>query len=205
MPSQAWCALEPRPWDVALGRQRSDGRPPRAAEAGACRSPPPPNGASLRRHAGSTPTSRTSASTIPASCRPSSATSRSSPAAWGAGTVHRFRMTLGGRTTQHRVRVGEPQPGHVLIESDPARRMLTTFTVDPEPYGGCPVRIETRWYAYGVRGLLERLSAPGMLRRVYRDELELLDRYAAGPGSPDAGPQACRPARGSAGVLSRCR
>ena len=123
----------------------------------------------------------------------------------GAGTVHRFRMTLGGRTTQHRVRVGEPQPGHVLIESDPARRMLTTFTVDPEPYGGCPVRIETRWYAYGVRGLLERLSAPGMLRRVYRDELELLDRYAAGPGSPDAGPQACRPARGSAGVLSRCR
>ena len=42
----------------------------------------------------------------------------------GAGTVHRFRVTLGGRTTQYRVRVGEPDPGHVLIESDPARPRL---------------------------------------------------------------------------------
>ena len=100
----------------------------------------------------------------------------------GAGTVHRFRMTVGGRTSQYRVRVGEPQPGHLLIESDPARRMLTTFTVDPEPGGGCRVRIETRWYAYGIRGMLERLVAPGMLMRVYRDELALLDRYAAGLG-----------------------
>ncbi len=96
----------------------------------------------------------------------------------GAGTVHRFRMTLGGRTSQYRVRVGEPQPGRILIESDPARRMLTTFTVDPEQGGGSRVRIETCWYAYGVRGLVERLVAPGMLRRVYRDELDLLDRYA---------------------------
>ena len=96
----------------------------------------------------------------------------------GAGTVHRFRMTLGGRTTQYRVRVGEPQPGRVLIESDPARRMLTTFTVEPEPGGGCRVRIETRWYVYGILGLVERLGAPGMLTRVYRDELKLLERYA---------------------------
>ena len=98
----------------------------------------------------------------------------------GAGTVHRFRMTLGGRTTEYRVRVGEPQPGRVLIESDPARRMLTRFTVEPEPGGGCIVRIETCWYAYGIQGLVERLAAPRMLRRVYREELELLDRYAAG-------------------------
>jgi uncharacterized protein YndB with AHSA1/START domain len=100
----------------------------------------------------------------------------------GAGTVHRFWMTLAGRTTQYRVRVGEPDPGHILIESDPARRMLTTFTVDPEPGGGSRVRIETRWYAYGIRGLVERLAAPRMLRRVYRDELTLLDRYATGLG-----------------------
>lgn len=98
----------------------------------------------------------------------------------GAGTVHRFRMTLGGRTTQYRVRVGEPQPGRVLIESDPSRRMLTTFTVEPEPDGGCRVRIKTRWYSDGFQGLVERIVAPRKLRRVYRDELALLDRYAAG-------------------------
>lgn len=98
---------------------------------------------------------------------------------YGAGTVHRFRMTLGGRTEEYRVRVGEPQPGRVLIESDPSRCMLTTFTVDPEPFGGSTVRIETRWFVGGLQGFVQRLAAPKLLGRVYRDELERLDRYAA--------------------------
>ena len=98
----------------------------------------------------------------------------------GAGTVHRFRMTLGGRTSDYRVRVGEPQPGRMLIESDASRRMLTTFTVDPEPFGGSRVRIHTRWYTDGFAGLVERLVAPLLLARVYREELSLLDRYARG-------------------------
>ena len=98
----------------------------------------------------------------------------------GAGTVHRFRLTLAGRTTENRVRVGEPQPGRMLIESDGSRRMLTTFTVDPVPYGRTRVRIHTRWYTDGFAGLVERLLAPRLLCRVYREELELLDRYARG-------------------------
>jgi hypothetical protein len=87
-------------------------------------------------------------------------------------------MTLGGRTTAYRVRVGEPEPGRVLIESDPSRRMLTTFTVDADPGGGSRVTIETRWHTNGVQGFIERLVAPRMLRRVYQAELALLDRYA---------------------------
>jgi Polyketide cyclase / dehydrase and lipid transport len=98
----------------------------------------------------------------------------------GAGTVHRFRMTLAGRTTAYRVRVGEPQPGRMLIESDASRRMLTTFTVDPEPYGRTRVRIHTRWYTDGFAGFIERLVAPYLLARVYREELRLMDRYARG-------------------------
>ena len=98
----------------------------------------------------------------------------------GAGTVHRFRMTLGGRTTGYRVRVGEPEPGRMLIESDASRRMVTTFTVDPLPSGRALVRIHTRWYTDGFAGLVERLVAPRLLARVYRDELRLLDRYARG-------------------------
>jgi Polyketide cyclase / dehydrase and lipid transport len=96
----------------------------------------------------------------------------------GAGTVHSFTMTLGGRTAGYRVRVGEPEPGRVLIESDPSRRMLTTFTVDADPGGGSRVRIETIWHTHGVQGFFERLVAPRMLRRVYQAELALLDRYA---------------------------
>ena len=98
----------------------------------------------------------------------------------GAGTVHRFRMTLAGRTTEYRVRVGEPQPGRMLIESDASRRMLTTFTVDPEPDGRTRVRIHTRWYTDGFAGLVERVVAPRLLARVYREELRLMDRYARG-------------------------
>ncbi len=98
----------------------------------------------------------------------------------GSGTVHRFRMTLAGRTTDYRVRVGEPQPGRMLIESDASRRMLTTFMVDPEPDGRTRVRIHTRWYTDGFAGFVERLVAPRLLARVYREELRLMDRYATG-------------------------
>ena len=107
----------------------------------------------------------------------------------GAGTVHSFTMTLAGRTTAYRVRVGEPHPGRMLIESDPARRMLTTFTVEPALGGGTHVRIHTRWYTDGLAGLVERLVAPSLLRRVYREELRLLDRYARGEPLPARAPQ----------------
>lgn len=102
----------------------------------------------------------------------------------GSGTVHTFTLTLAGRSSTHRVRVGEPEPGRVLIESDASRRMLTTFTVDPEMAGGCQVRIESRWYADGMRGIVERLMAPRLLRRVYAAELNLLDRYAQDTPAP---------------------
>ncbi|HEX7171108.1 MAG TPA: SRPBCC family protein [Candidatus Limnocylindria bacterium] len=115
----------------------------------------------------------------------------------GAGTVHRFSMTLAGRRTDYRVRVGEPEPGRVLIESDPSRLMLTTFTVDRELDGTSTVTIHTRWYTTGLAGLLERLVAPPMLRRVYRAELALLDRYARDT-VPDNRPRV----RTGAGVVS---
>ena len=98
----------------------------------------------------------------------------------GAGTVHSFTMKVGGRSIAYRMRVGEPQPGRMLIESDAARRVLTTFTVDREPSGGSRVRIQTRWFARGAGAFVERILAPRLLRRVYRQELELLDRYARG-------------------------
>jgi hypothetical protein len=101
----------------------------------------------------------------------------------GAGTVHSFRMTAGGRIRSYRMRVDEPEPGRVLTESDMASSLVTTFVVAPEG-PGCRVRIETRWEsAGGVGGFFERLFAPRVLRRVYADELGRLDRYARG-GAP---------------------
>jgi hypothetical protein len=40
--------------------------------------------------------------------------------------------------------------------------------------------------ARGVQGLVERLAAPRLLRRLYRDELERLDRYAQEQAAPPA-------------------
>jgi hypothetical protein len=65
-----------------------------------------------------------------------------------------------------------------MTESDERSSMVTAWVVTPEG-PGCRVRVETRWQgAGGVGGVLERLFAPRVLRRLYAEELERLDRYA---------------------------
>ena len=96
----------------------------------------------------------------------------------GAGTVVRFRITAGGRSRDYRQQVTEPEPGRVLTESDLNSSAVTTFTVTPEG-GRSRVQIVTTWQgAGGVGGFFERLFAPRLLKRLYADELERLDRYA---------------------------
>ena len=95
----------------------------------------------------------------------------------GAGTMMRFDLTLGGRTSGARARVEEPEPG-VIEEQLIGRDMVTRFTVRPNGTGA-RTRIETRWQpAAGIAGVLERLFAPRMLRRLYEDELSKLDDVA---------------------------
>ena len=98
----------------------------------------------------------------------------------GAGTVHSFKFKAGDRRRTYRMRFDEPEPGRVLTESDTQSSLLTTFRVVPDGVG-CRVRIETRWQgAGGVSGFFERVFAPRVLRRIYADELKLLERYAKG-------------------------
>jgi uncharacterized protein YndB with AHSA1/START domain len=101
----------------------------------------------------------------------------------GAGTQTRFRVTAGGRSRAYRMRVAEPEPGRVLTESDMDSSLVTTFVVEPTG-GRSRVRIETTWQgAGGIGGFFERLFAPRVLRKLYADELERLDRYATERGS----------------------
>jgi hypothetical protein len=96
----------------------------------------------------------------------------------GAGTLHRFKATAGGRTREFLMRVDEPEPGRVITETDQASSLVTSFTVTPTGET-CRVRIATTWDgAGGVGGVFERLFAPRVMRRVYADELTRLDRYA---------------------------
>jgi hypothetical protein len=104
-----------------------------------------------------------------------------------AGTVIRFRLTLGGRTNVFHQRVDEPEPGRVLTETDLDTGAVTTFTVTPTG-DVSRVRIKTSYQRGGLRGLVESVLAPTMLRRLYVDEIARLDRYARRQAMPPSAP-----------------
>ena len=98
----------------------------------------------------------------------------------GAGTVIRFEVRLLGSTRTVRAEVSEPKPGEVLVETDLATGVRTRFVVLPRAGGReSLVTIETEWEASGLRGWVERLTAPPLLRRVYAAELAQLGQVAS--------------------------
>jgi hypothetical protein len=96
----------------------------------------------------------------------------------GAGTVIRFALRLAGRKQEVEARVEEPEPGRVLSEIYPEKSAVTRFIV--EPVGDqSVVRIETSWEASrGLAGLIEPLLTPRMFRKLYTQELDLIERWA---------------------------
>lgn len=96
----------------------------------------------------------------------------------GAGTRIRFEILIGGRLRKLRAVVSEPDPGRVLVESDPDGGGATTFTVTPLGPDACQVHILTEWSASGLRGWIESVLAPRMLEPLYREELVNLQRVA---------------------------
>src|SRR4030095_2038667 len=93
----------------------------------------------------------------------------------GAGTVMSFTATLAGRSRRMTHEVWEPEPGRRLIEGSSRER--TTFTVEPDG-PGCRGRIETVMLSDGLDGLLTRLLGPRLMRPLFADELERLERHA---------------------------
>lgn len=97
----------------------------------------------------------------------------------GEGTVIRFQMRVLGQTRVLRAVVTEPEPGHVLVETDTSGDgPVTTFTVEAKE-SGSQVTISTALTsAGGPLGLLERFVMKRILRRIYARELEQLGRVA---------------------------
>jgi len=104
----------------------------------------------------------------------------------GEGTVIRFSMTIKGRKNFGTMHIAEPEPGRLLVESDPESGLVTEFHVDPLSGGSCEVTFKT----YGRRigqvprfmGRFVEWSVASVYRRalrpIYQDELQRLDRYA---------------------------
>lgn len=97
----------------------------------------------------------------------------------GAGTRIRFALTLGGRKLTTEAHVTEPEPGRVLAEHYVERGMTTTFAVTSIT-GGSRLRIHSSWKARrGPAGWVERWLAPRLLRPLYEDELDRIERWAS--------------------------
>ena len=107
----------------------------------------------------------------------------------GAGTRIRFQMHATGSTRTFLATVTEPEPGHVLMETNelvepvPAKassqsRSVTTFTVDPvDEDQHAQVTIATELV---VANWLEGLFTTMFLRRVYTQELKQLAALVEG-------------------------
>lgn len=99
----------------------------------------------------------------------------------GAGTVIRVSMNVYGAKRDYLITVSEPVPGRVLSETDPSAGVTTTFTVEPAGSGNqshVTIATDSR-PAPGIRGVLERLMNPYIMRRIYKEELKLLAQAVA--------------------------
>jgi len=107
----------------------------------------------------------------------------------GAGTVIRFRMRAFGRTQEMRAAVTEPEPGRVLVETDPEGQVVTTFAVDPADGGRrARVTISTDLEVGGrLLGWLRRRLVTRFLRPVYKREIALLQAAASGTATDGTG------------------
>ncbi|GIV97271.1 MAG: hypothetical protein KatS3mg057_1928 [Herpetosiphonaceae bacterium] len=98
---------------------------------------------------------------------------------YGEGTLLRVHMQALGRKYVYHMRVTEPEPGRILAETDINTGLVTTFTVEPGENQGAKVTIATTWEPErGIKGLLDRIGTPPMMRRIYAQELEYLKQYA---------------------------
>ena len=94
----------------------------------------------------------------------------------GAGTVARSRF---GRPANARlpVRIDEPEPGRVLTETDTMSSLVTTWTSrQTAAVLACALRPTGR--RLGRAWFLRAAVRAARVRRLYRDELRRLDRYA---------------------------
>ena len=97
----------------------------------------------------------------------------------GSGTIVQADMAVFGVKRSYRLTVTEPEPGRVLMETDPDAGVVTKFIVEPVS-GGQQSRVtissDSRRSA-GFAGLMERLMNPPITRRIYRQELRQLADY----------------------------
>lgn len=99
----------------------------------------------------------------------------------GAGTVITVDVEVYGVKRSFYMQVSEPEPGRVLMEVDEAQGVYTTFSFKPVNAQQTQVTISSEIRpSKGVQGFFEKLFNPAINRRIYKEELDILNRYAQG-------------------------
>ena len=99
---------------------------------------------------------------------------------YGAGTVINFQMQLMGRIQSFHSTITEPDPGHILVETDMNTGAVTTFTVEPRLEGQeTIVTITTTTNVPdGLVGKIQGWLTSQLLRPIYLKELDQLAAVA---------------------------
>jgi|SRR4026207_259591 hypothetical protein len=99
---------------------------------------------------------------------------------YGAGTIINFQMQLMGRIQSFHSTITEPEPGHILVETDMNTGAFTTFTVDPR-LGGQEAFVTiatTTNIPDGIVGKIQGWLTSQLLRPIYLKELDQLAAVA---------------------------
>ena len=99
---------------------------------------------------------------------------------YGAGTVINFQMQLMGRIQLFHSTITEPDPGHILVETDMNTGAVTTFSVEPRLEGQQTfVTITTITNVPdGIVGKIQGWLTSQLLRPIYLKELDQLAAVA---------------------------
>jgi hypothetical protein len=99
---------------------------------------------------------------------------------YGAGTIINYQMQLMGRIQSFHSTITEPEPGHILVETDMNTGAVTTFTVDLHLNGQeAFVSITTATNVPGgILGKIQGWLTTQLLRPIYLKELDQLAAVA---------------------------
>lgn len=104
----------------------------------------------------------------------------------GAGTVLRLRMNVYGQEFHYHQIVTEPEPGRVLVETDLDTGLYSKFIFEPLD-GGQRTRVTISAQfkiSAGLKGLMERLFTPMVVRGIFNQELDNLAAYVRRQPAP---------------------
>ncbi len=97
----------------------------------------------------------------------------------GAGTELDVTLEMFGKQFPFHLVVTEPEPGRVLMEADAQAEVVTRFIVEPAGEGKTHLTISSENpSSAGFKGWLESQITSMITRRIYRREMDNIDRYA---------------------------